>query len=51
MCTRKPTRLCTRETNSVVHADAGVLMVVMTVMTMMTTTTMMMMLMMMMMMA
>ena len=34
LCSRKPTRLCTRETNSVVHADAGVLMMVMTVMTM-----------------
>ena len=33
--TRKPNRLCTRETNSVVHADAGVLKMLMTVMVVM----------------
>ena len=41
--TRKPNRLCTRETNSVVHADAGVLKMLMTVMVVMVMMMMMMM--------
>ena len=48
--TRNPTRLYTRETNSVVHEDAGALLMVMTVMMMMMTVMMMMMTIMMMMM-